>query len=175
MVTNENLLATVDALASPRLERPGAWDPRPYPNRRGVWGQYVRFWDAYQYHMISVHNCSCVLTPSKLAYIIEGIESIDDSRFGVYANEKGVPGFYATAKSTRALDESTNHWFMIARSPERNFSRILRAKSRLSEEGQDVLSYFETASGLAWWRPEFRERNTMCSPSVGPLMRKLWR
>jgi hypothetical protein len=145
---NENLLATVNALRSSRLKRPGAWEPSPYRNRRLVWGTCVSFWNADQYHMISVHNCSSVLTPSILAFLIEGIESIDELRFGVYANQKNIPGFYATARSTRALDGSLDHWFMIARSPERNFAQIMRGKTFMSEDEQDVLSYLESTADL---------------------------
>jgi hypothetical protein len=141
---NENLIATAEALRSPRLERTGAWDPYPYVNSRGVWGRCVRFWNAYQHHMISVHNCSRVFTPSELAYAIKGIETIDDPHFGIYANQKNVPGFYATARSTRALDGSVDHWFMIARSSERNFAQIMRRKIFISEEEQSVLSYLES-------------------------------
>jgi hypothetical protein len=91
-----------------------------------------------------VHNCSRVFTPSELAYLIKGIESIDEPRFGIYANQKNVPGFYATARSTRELDGSVDHWFMIARSPERNFAQIMRRKSFMSEEEEAVLSYLES-------------------------------
>jgi|ERR1700722_2302241 len=145
---NENLIATAEALGSPRLERTGTWDPNPYMNKRGVWGICVRFWNAYQHHMISVHNCSRMLSPPELACLIEGIESIDESRFGVYANRKNVLGFYATARSTRALDGSIDHWFMISRSPERNFAQIMRRKTSMSEEEQSVLSYLESAENL---------------------------
>jgi hypothetical protein len=145
---NENLIATVNALASPRLERMSTWDPFPYVNRRGVWGRCVRFWNAYQHHMISVHNCSRAFTPSELAYLIEGIESIDGLRLGIYANRKDVPGFYATARSTRALDGLFDHWFMIARSPERDFAQIMRKKTSMSEEERAVLSYLESTEDL---------------------------
>jgi len=121
------------------------WQPTHYQNRRGIWGTCVRFWNAYVHHMISVHNCSSVLAPSTLAYLIKGIESIDELRFGIYANKKDVPGFYATAKSAHMLDGSKDHWFMIVRTPEKNFAEILRDKSTLSEEEQDLLPYLESA------------------------------
>ncbi len=177
MATHENLLATVEALGARWLEQPGVWDPRHYQNRREVWGLYVGFWHAYQHHMISVHNCSRVLTPSELAYLVEGIEFIDEFRFGGYATKKEVLGFYATAQSTRELDGSKNHWFMIARSPERNFSqiarsaersfsRILRAKSLLSEEEQDVLTYLETAANKSGSSPQYSPRRGPAFPGI---------
>jgi hypothetical protein len=95
--------------------------------------------------MISVHNCSIVLAPSTLAYLIKGIESIDELRFGIYANKKGIPGFYAAAKSAHTLDGSNDHWIMIARTPERDFAQILRGKRALSEEEEDLLTYLESA------------------------------
>jgi hypothetical protein len=150
---NENLIATAEALGSPRLERMGAWDPQPYRNRRKIWGICVRFWNAGQHHMISVHNCSRVLTPSELVYLIKGIESIDEPRFGIYSNRKNVLGFYASARSTRAFDGSVDHWFMIARSTERNFAQIMRRKTSMSEEEQSVISYLESTENsphLRW-------------------------
>lgn len=145
MATHENLLATVNALELAKLSRPDAWQTMPYKNRHGIWGTFVRFWNGGLYHMISVHNCSSLLTPSKLAYLIKGIESIDEFRFGIYANRKDVPGFYATAKSTHMLDGSVDHWFMIARSPEKNYVQILQNKRFLSEEEKDLIPYLESA------------------------------
>ena len=140
MATNENLLATVDAL---RHVNPRFWEPAPYQNRKGVWGMRFHFRQAYQYHFISVHNCAQCLQPSRLADVISGIEIIDESLWGLYANAKDVPGFYATARSTRTFDKSFDHWFMIGRSPESHFSSLLRGKARLSEEEIDLLRYLE--------------------------------
>ena len=121
-----------------------AWQPMPYMNRRGVWGMHVGFWHAYQYHAISVHNCPHIISASKLAHLISGIESIDDCRFGIFANKKDILGFYATAKSTYSFEGSCDHWFMISRSPEKYFARILQLKTSLSEEEQDLLCYLES-------------------------------
>ena len=109
---NANLIATAEALNLAPLTK---WHPNFYPNRRGVWGMWVQFWQAGIYHMISIHNCSTILRPREIAELIEGIESIDEFRWGIYMNGKNVPGFYASARSGRLLSGSTDHWYMIAR------------------------------------------------------------
>ena len=143
--THPNLFATVVALEWAEQARPELWRPMPYQNRRGIRGTSVRFWNAPVHHMISVHNCSSLLTPSIVAYLVKGIESIDELRFGIYANKKDIPGFYAAAKSAHTLDGSNDHWIMIARTPERDFAQILRGKRALSEEEEDLLTYLESA------------------------------
>jgi hypothetical protein len=93
--------------------------------------------------MISIHNCETVPSPSELSELLRGIESIDECHWGVYVNSKDVPGFYASARSLLELNGSTNHWYMIARSPERHFARLLKQKRNLSEDEQDIISYLE--------------------------------
>jgi len=143
-MTHENLHATIAALQSSWLKNEKIWKPDFYQNQKRVWGTCVTFASYSQHHMISVHNCTRPLTPSGLAFLIEGIETLDEFRFGIYANKKYLLGFYATAKSTRPLDGSTDHWFMIARSPEKAFAKILRGKRFLSDEEQSLLPYLES-------------------------------
>lgn len=145
MSTHPNLLATVAALEWAARQRQEFWQPISYTNRHGVRGMCARFWHGPVYHMVSVHNCATTLKPLDLAYLVSGIELIDESRFGIYANKNDTPGFYATAKSTRLLDWSNDHWFMISRTPEMNFAEILENKRTLSEEEQDLLPYLENA------------------------------
>jgi hypothetical protein len=142
----DNLIATVEALKSIRQQK---WLPEPYPNRRGVWGASVVFWNAGQWHMISVHNCETVIYPSDVIKLIEGINSIDDARWGFYTNQDGVPGFYASARSSAIFNRSADHWVMIARSPERSLAKMLRQKRTLSEDEVDLILYLERARGDA--------------------------
>jgi hypothetical protein len=140
---NVNLIATSDALKLVSCEK---WHQDFYPNRHSIWGMWAQFWQAGIYHMISIHNCSTALHPRQVAALIEGIESIDEARWGAYGNSNGVPGFYASARSSLSLEGSTNHWYMISRSPERNFRRMLRMKRNLKEEEADLVSYLDLAS-----------------------------
>jgi hypothetical protein len=93
--------------------------------------------------MISIHNLNSFLGPRQVANLIEGIESIDEFRWGIYANGKNIPGFYASAQSTRAVDGTRDHWYMVARSPEKNFARLLSLKRNPSDEERDIISYLE--------------------------------
>jgi hypothetical protein len=104
----------------------------------------VGFWHACHYHTISVNDCQSALNASELAYLIRGIQEIDEFRYGIYANGKNVPGFYATAQSTRTFDGSQDHWYMIGYSPERNFAQVLRQKRCLTAEEEDLLAYLES-------------------------------
>jgi hypothetical protein len=141
-----NLIATKVALEAVSARR---WDPMPYQNRRGVWGRYVCFWDAGQWHMISVHNFEAPINPSDVIKLIEGINSIEDARWGFYTSRDGVPGFYASARSSAIFNGSAGHWVMIARSPERNLARMLRQKRTLSEDEVDLILYLEREKGDA--------------------------
>jgi hypothetical protein len=135
-----NHIATKVALEAVSARK---WEPVPYENKKGVWGYYVHFWHAHQYHMISVHNWGKPLEPRQLSELIGRIESIDECRWGIYLNDKQVPGYYATARSAGSPDDRLEHWIMIARSPERRFSLLIRQKSRLSDEEEDLISYLE--------------------------------
>jgi hypothetical protein len=140
---NANLIATTEALKLIAREK---WHQDSYRNRRGVWGIWAHFWQAGIHHMISIHSCSRLLPPREIAGLIEGIEVIDESHWGVYLNGKDIPGFYASARSHHLLEGSTDHWYMISRSPERNFRRLLRMKKNLKEEEADLVSYLDLAS-----------------------------
>jgi hypothetical protein len=141
-----NLIATKVALEAVSATK---WEPVPYANRKGIWGCYVCFWNAGQWHMISVHNCEAVIYPTDVIRLIEGINSIEDGHCGFYTNRDGVPGFYASARSSSIFDGSAGHWIMIARSPERNFATVLRQKRTLSEDEADLILYLERAKGDA--------------------------
>lgn len=138
MTTHENLLATAEALKSAREE---AWQPRPYPNKNRVWGVSFRFWSGGHYHFISVHNCDRYPSFLELAHAVEGIETLDDERWGIYENSKRVPGFYATAKSTRTFDQIRNRWYMISRSDQRNFIELLHRRCAESEYDHELEDY----------------------------------
>jgi hypothetical protein len=139
-IMHENLIATAEAL---KLVNPRNWTPEPYQNRRGIWGIWVVFWNAYQFHMISVHNCPVVLRPKDALELIEGVEVIDDAHWGIYLNQKGMPGFYACARSTRVFNGSTDHWIMIGRSPERKFLWLLNQKRYWSQDEVDLIRYMD--------------------------------
>ncbi|MGA2251794.1 hypothetical protein [Terracidiphilus sp.] len=139
---HENLLATHEALKSVRLTK---WEPAHYRNRYEVWGVYLSFWNAGVWHMISVHNCDTTVQPNDVMKLIAGIDVIDDDHWGIYANGKDVPGFYASARSICMFNGTTNHWIMIARSPERNFGRLLKQKRHKTAEEIDLISYLERA------------------------------
>ena len=136
MKTHENLLATVEAL---RSVREAVWQPLPYENRKGDWGMYFGFWFGEIFHGLSVHSYYESASPRKLAHLVEGIERIDEEKWGIYANRKDVPGFYATGQSERL----PGHWFMIGRSKAGDYSWLLRQKSRLTEDEAGVLEYFD--------------------------------
>jgi hypothetical protein len=140
-MAHENLKATVEALQS--LSERVTWQPMPYVNRKGVWGMKFNFWSSGSYHFISVHNCERHFSPAGLAVYIDMIESLQEERWGFYGNRSAVLGFYATAKSSKPFDGSSDHWFMVARSNERNFLRLLRQKQRLTEEEVDLIEYFD--------------------------------
>lgn len=147
MPTHQNLLVTINALESLESGNASAWQPSYYRNRRGVRSMYVGFWNGRRYHTISVHNCQRTLPASELAYLIGGIELIDERRYGIYADTKNIPGFYATARSTRTFDASLNHWYMIGHSCALDFAEILGQKKSLSVEEEDLLKYLESVNG----------------------------
>lgn len=127
MTTHEYVLPILSALGDPdKLD----WQVKSYENEFGVPGKYVGFRYGGQHHFISVHNCQTSFSPTELAHALSGIEVIKDIRRGVYTNKVGVPGLYATARSTRSFDESLDHWFMIRRSAERDPS-LLAIRRRL--------------------------------------------
>ena len=140
-MAHANLIATVQALRS--VGESARWQPTPYVNRKGVWGMKFNFWSSGSYHFISVHNCERYFSPTELAIYLDMIEFLQEERWGIYGNRSAVLGLYATAKSAKPFDGSLDHWFMIARSNERNFLRLLRQKQRLTEEELDLIEYFD--------------------------------
>jgi hypothetical protein len=153
-MANENLLATIEAVKNSNYLR---WKRTPYQNRQDVWGWHFSFWYAYSYHLISIHNCPTWPSQRSIADAIEGIEAILETKWGVYANKKIVPGFYATARSTRPIDGCIDHWFMIGRSAEKNFRSLLLCKSSLEPEEEDILQYLANKSAIDWQRKSHAE------------------
>ncbi len=145
-MAHENLLATIEAI---RNSNPDRWNKTPYQNERELWGWHFAFPYYGSWHFVSIHNLPAALPrPELIANAIEGIDVILDEKWGIYGNKKGILGYYATARSTRALDGSDNHWFMIGRSFRKNIESaqtevrsLLLQKSFLKPEETDILQY----------------------------------
>lgn len=152
-MTHPDLRATTAAIHNTSFDR---WSRTPYSNRFDVWGWHFEFWHALQYHSISIHNWPGRPTKGLIAFAIDGIEVISKDKCGYYQNGKGIPGFYATARSTRAIDGSLDHWYMIGRSAERGVHSLLSRKLKLEQEEIDLLDYVGGGSPQGWPIPGLR-------------------